>query len=151
MAPQVIASIIAALTALIAVVVGPFFTIRASKNHMIGPMRQAWINSLRDTVSEFLAQIYIPRTNVVASSTDPDEVRRTQEIEDRNRLQLAYQMKEKICLLINPGEDDHIELVRLISNAYDAYYKAQDTKAIREAIRTHTQIILKREWEVVKK
>lgn len=151
MQPEVLASIIAAATALVAVIVGPFLTSRASKNHMLGPMRQAWINSLRDTVAEFIAHVYIARSHVVASTTDPLEVKRAQEIEDRNRVQLAIQLKENISLLINPKETDHQELVRLVESAYDAYLNGKETAIALRAIREQTQAILKREWEVVKK
>ncbi|MEZ0247348.1 MAG: hypothetical protein ACAH09_12000 [Methylophilaceae bacterium] len=150
MAPEVIASIIAASTALVAVVIGPFFMIRASKIQMLGPMRQTWINNLRDTVGEFVAHVYIARWHIVAATSAPDETRRTQEIEDRNRVQLAYQLKEKISLLINPKEEDHIELIRLVENAYRDYYNGQDTITAIQAIRSQTQSILKREWAVVK-
>lgn len=146
-----ITSIISASTALIAVLIGPFITIRASKNQMLGPMRQAWINTLRDTISEFLSLISISRFLVVASNKAPEEVRRTQEYEDRNRLQLAYHLKEKISLLINPKEEDHNELVRLLESAYDTYHNGKDTTNIMQAIRNQTQSILKREWEVIKK
>jgi len=56
METEVITSIIAAITALVAVVIGPFIMIRAQKNQMLGPMRQAWINDLRDSVAEYLAR-----------------------------------------------------------------------------------------------
>lgn len=151
MEPEVLASIIAAATALIAVVVGPIITFRASKNQMLGPMRQAWINDLRDTVAEFTAHTCIARWHVLASINDPSDVQRAQEIEDRTRFQLAYQLKEKIALLINPKETDHQELVRLVENAYTAYVNGTDTTIALKAIREHTQVILKREWDVVKK
>ena len=151
MEPEVLASIIAAATALIAVIVGPIITFRASRNQMLGPMRQAWINGLRDTVAEYTAHTCIARWHVLPSANDPSDVQRALELEDRNRFQLAYQLKEKIALLINPKETDHQELVRLVESAYTAYVNGTDTKIALRAIREHTQMILKREWDVVKK
>lgn len=106
MASEVIASIIAAATALVAVIVGPFVTIRAAKKHMLGPMRQAWINSLRDTVSEYIAHLSVARMQMSTSLSDSDEIRSRHQLDERARLQTAYQLKEKVCLLINPRETD---------------------------------------------
>ena len=114
-------------------------------------MRQAWINDLRDTVAEFTAHTCIARWHVLASTNDPLDVQRAQAIEDRDRVQLAYQLKEKIALLINPKESDHQELIRLVESAYTAYVGGSDTKIAMKAIREQTQVILKREWDVVKK
>jgi hypothetical protein len=135
MEAPVIASVISATTALIAAVIGPIFTFRASKNNMIGPMRQAWINSLRDTTAEFIAHTYISRWAVVASTDEPAQTRKAQEIEDRNRVQLVYQLKEKVWLLINPKEPDHQELARLIENAYEAYFEGKETGGVLQLIR----------------
>lgn len=150
MAPEVIASIVAAITALVAVAVGPFLTIRASKTQMLGPMRQAWINSLRDTVAEFSASIHVGPYQVTALLAQDDSIRHTAEAEKHNRVQNTYRLKEKICLLINPKEEDHQELVRLAENAYTAYLSGQDTSVPLLALRKYTQAVLKTEWKVVK-
>ena len=95
MAPQVIASIVAAFTALVAVAVGPFLTIRASKTQMLGPMRQAWINSLRDTIAEFSSSIYEGLYQVSALLAQDDNIRHTAEATKHDRVQKTYQLKEK--------------------------------------------------------
>jgi hypothetical protein len=150
MEPEVIASIISAATALVAVIIGPLVTSRSAKKNMLGPMRQAWINNLRDTVTEFISYTHITRWSVVASISDNPDVQRTQEVEDRNRVQHVNQLKEKIALLINPKEEDHRELVRLLEATYAAYRHGEDTQDLLKAIRDQTQIVLKREWGVVK-
>lgn len=150
MAPEVIASIVAAVTALVAVIVGPFLTIRASKTQMLGPMRQAWINSLRDTVSEFSASIHVGSYQVSALLAQDDNIRHAAEAAKHDRVQKTYQLKEKICLLINPKEEEHQELVRLAENAYTAYFSGEDTSVPLVALRKYTQVVLKTEWEVVK-
>jgi hypothetical protein len=61
------------------------------------------------------------------------------------------QLKEKVCLLINPRETDHQELVRLVESAFNAFVEGHDATTALHAIRTHTQGVLKREWEVVKR
>ena len=110
--PQVIASIVAAVTALVAVAVAPFVTIRASKTQMLGPMRQAWINSLRDTVAEYTAKVDagIPQSSAVLASDD--SLRHAAQRERLEHQQQVYQLKSKIALLINPKESNHVELVR---------------------------------------
>ncbi|MBK6557226.1 MAG: hypothetical protein IPG16_08425 [Comamonadaceae bacterium] len=148
--PQVIASIVAAVTALVAVAVAPFVTIRASKKQMLGPMRQAWINSLRDTVAEYTASIDagIPLSSAVLA---PDDSLRHAAVMDRmQRQQQVYQLKSKITLLINPKESNHIELVRLVESAYAAHLAGQNPAVAIRALLDHTQTVLKTEWNVVK-
>ncbi|TRZ66323.1 MAG: hypothetical protein D4S02_07115 [Rhodocyclaceae bacterium] len=151
MEPPVIAATIAAVTALVAVMAGPFFTFRASKNSMLGPMRQAWINSLRDTVAEFIASIYISPTQLTGAVSNNDDIRHAIEVSKRSQLETTYRLKERICLLINPKEPDHQDLVRLVESAYSAHVEGRDTTVALLAIRKHTQVILKAEWNVVKK
>lgn len=151
MEPPVVAATIAAVTALVAVTVGPFFTFRASKNSMLGPMRQAWINSLRDTVAEYIASIYISPEQFTGAVSNNDDIRHAVEVGKRNQLETTYRLKEKICLLINPTEPDHQELVRLVECAYGAQVQGRDTTIALLAIRKHAQVILKTEWNVVKK
>lgn len=147
----VIAAIIAAATALVAVVVGPIITFKASKKSMLGPMRQAWINSLRDTVADFITSIYVSQIQISGSVTGNDDIRNTIEVNKRNQLEVSYRLKEKICLLINPKEVDHRELIRLVENALNASIEGRETESILFEVRKHAQIILKTEWDVVKK
>ncbi len=149
--PQVIASIVAAVTALVAVAVAPFVTIRASKTQMLGPMRQAWINSLRDTVAEYTAKVDntgIPESGAVLAADDG--LRHAAQMERLKHQQLVFQLKSKIALLINPKEPNHIELVRLAECAYASYLAGQNSSVSIRALLDHTQIVLKTEWNVVK-
>lgn len=148
--PQVIASIVAAVTALVAVAIAPFVTIRASKRQMLGPMRQAWINSLRDTVAEYTAKIDtgIPQTGAVLATDD--SLRHAAVMERLEHQQLVYQLKSKIVLLINPNESNHVELTRLVESAYMCYFTGHDSAVAVRALLDHTQTVLKTEWNVVK-
>lgn len=57
MEPQVLAAIIAAVTALVAVIVGPIVTINLGKRSMLAPMRQkTWEN--RYSVSENIVKLF---------------------------------------------------------------------------------------------
>jgi hypothetical protein len=150
MAPEVIASIVAAVTALLAVIVGPFLTMRASKNQMLGPMRQAWINSLRDTVSEFISSVYVGHLETGVLSHD-EQVREAATAARHAHFQKTVQLKEKIALLSNYKESEHQELVRLVNSAFAAYETGRDTAVALKALREWSQQVLKTEWDVVKK
>ena len=150
MAPEVIASIVAAFTALAAVILGPFITFRAQMNQMLGPMRQAWINNLREVIAEFIAQVYVSRWNNVASDAELEEIQRASKAEDKARIERAFLLKEKVALMINPKEVEHQELLRLIESAYDAYHNGKPVSKLAAAIRSQAQIVLKAEWNVVK-
>jgi hypothetical protein len=147
--PEVVASIIAAATALVAVVIGPFVTMRASKNQMLGPMRQAWINDLRDTIAEFCSVV---SSRLPTGSISPDDqLRRTAQQDIQAAISRVSQLQAKITLLINPKECDHMELVRLVNAAHSAYLSDESTTVQVSALISHAQGVLKAEWNVVKK
>ena len=147
---QVVASLIAAATALVAVIVGPFISFKASKRQMLGPMRQAWINSLRDTIAEYTSKIRLGMPQPSALLAPDDALRHQAQSERAEHLQSVLQLKAKIALLINPKEADHTELVRLAQVTFEAYEKGQHASVQLEALIAHTQKVLKREWNVVK-
>jgi len=147
---EVVTSVIASLTALFAVIVGPFINLKAQKNALLGPMRQSWINELRDTVAKFLGEISIPREYILASKDKPNEVIWACEENDRNKLIKITELHGKITMLTNPNEPEHIELVRLITIASEKYYKNVSTNDVQKNIVKHVQKVLKTEWNVVK-
>lgn len=151
MQPEVVASIIAATTALIAVIIGPYLTLKAQKNQVLAPMRQAWINNLRDIIAEFISTIAISRLHVVPDGNESNEIKAEKLAADMARVELACKLKEKTALLINPKEIDHQELIRLLESAYLKYHNGEDINALANAIRDQAQKILKTEWNVVKR
>jgi len=148
---QVIAALISAATALCAVILGPIIAMRASKNAMLGPMRQAWIDSLRDAIAEFITHVVVYAMPPSSLLSDDDQVRHAAKMDRLNLLKSSYRLKEKICLLINPKEPAHQELVRLVEHAHDAQLENRDTSKELKAIRHQAQVILKQEWNVVKR
>jgi len=147
---QIVASIIASIIALVAVVIGPFITFRASKRQMLGPMRQVWINSLRDTVAEFSAKIRLGQPQMSALLAPDDSLRHQAQMLLAGRRQEVVQLNARIVLLTNPKEADHRELVRLAQEALVAYEQFIDVSATLTALLQQTQVVLKREWNVVK-
>lgn len=147
---QLAASLIAAATALLAVMVGPFISFRASKRQMLGPMRQAWINNLREAVAEYTAKIRLGMPQPSALLAPDDALRHQAQSERAAHLQSIIQLNAQISLLINPKEADHTELVRLARVALNDYENGQDASVQLQALIAHTQQVLKREWNVVK-
>lgn len=148
--PEVWASLISAATALVAVIVAPFVSYQAGKRQMLGPMRQAWINDLRDNLSLYISLISVNRWYVLPSVDAPEEVRVLSEREDREKEQEAARLREKILLLLNPNEVEHITLADLVHKAFDSYKSCEETSEALRALRIHSQGVLKAEWNVVK-
>ena len=143
--------IITAVTALAAVILGPLVSIyvvrvqvRAS---VVSANRQVWINTLRDTIAEYLAKQAMARNLNHLEHADNQSLSRIEEM---------LRLNTKIELLANPNEDDHAKLIQLIcdlTNTTNRTNAVSDSEidASREKIISISQSILKREWTCVKK
>lgn len=144
--------VITAITALVAVVVGPLVSIwiarRQIRASVISPSRQAWINSLRDAITDYLAKQQIARNQNYFSHADAASLPRIEEI---------VRLNTRIELLINPNEADHARLAEMVSemtnttNRSAADAKGVDIDRQRAEVIALSQSILKREWERVKR
>ncbi|WP_316635977.1 hypothetical protein [uncultured Flavobacterium sp.] len=113
----------------------------ASKN-LISPIRQQWINELRNTITELTAKSH--HYCLVG----------TEDRKDKEYYRII-ELEMKIRLLINPKEEDHKTLTLLISEMLNNLYKiGSDTELMfwekHAAVIEISQVILKREWERVK-
>jgi hypothetical protein len=166
-----VVQLLTALTAVLAVTIAPIVSLRISsrqiasarelaskqiggawdavelqvRSAVLSKNRQAWINSLRDEISRFVASAHklrsIPRVIEVDS--------RAQQLIDV--MENLYISKIKITLLINPLEPDHEELVCLISQIYEALKQPDvDVMTIEANLVAKAQAVLKREWKQVK-
>ena len=143
---------IPSVTALVSVAIGALvtlYTVRRQVNaSMISASRQAWINSLRDAISEFLA--VTAQLRHLVATCQPSEWQNAPGFER------AIYLRSRIALLINPKEDDHRQLVMLVDKAFSITTVLQDTEArirsteLHHEITTLSQAVLKREWERVK-
>lgn len=148
-----LAPVLSLVVAGLAVFVGPFVSWRVAQRHsdtslrvankqVIAPMRQAWINSLRDLVSDLLGKC----AHYWASGYEDRE-----DSEYRHITELVHRLE----LHINPREDDHAELVRnarTMEGALGEGSLESDDRfwnAHRE-LRRLAQEILKREWDRTK-
>lgn len=150
-----IVPVIAAATALCAVLLGPLVSLWAANKQariaLRANNRQAWINTLREVISEF--------------SSTARVVSLSKEFSDRfSRAEKLFFLEEKMKLLVNPKEDDHralivefekarVAAIRMFSADNDKEKKDVAHEELKSALRNITdtsQTILKREWERVK-
>lgn len=146
-------SIISLIIAAIAIFFGPLISIIitnktlklnsmiASKS-LISPIRQQWIDNLRNTIIELLAKSH----HYCVSGTEDRE---------DDEYYRIIELEKKIILLINTKEDDHNKLLNNISEMLDNLYKGGMKSEIlfwekHNEIIQISQSVLKREWERVK-
>ena len=146
-----IISIGALCVAFVALFIAPIVNARISKRQVIAPMRQAWINSLRDKVSEVLAIVAINRLNYCPSSHWNDEKKdkaNKRDLENYERLML---LESSVSLHINANESDHINLIDLISIVIKQYHDSFVSDENKSKLLELSQKVLKDEWEATKK
>jgi hypothetical protein len=147
-------AILSAITALVAVVVGPIVAVTVAKKQInatvVSGNRQVWINRLRDEVASLVAIVhYLPSAHANKSMTSEAAIEKYGQFVERAQV---------VKLLINPKERDHRELVHLVDTASRKLINSINSKqanapefeALAEEIVTHTQAVLKREWNRVK-
>ena len=145
---------IASLTiAAIAIFFGPLISIiitnktlklnsKIASKSLISPIRQQWIDNLRNTIIELLAKSH----HYCVSGTEDRE---------DGEYYRIIELEKKIILLINSKEEDHNKLLENISEMLDNLYKGGMKSEIvfwekHNDIIKISQSILKREWERVK-
>jgi hypothetical protein len=102
----------------------------ASAAVKVAEFRQAWINTLRESVSEFL-HVFVD------------------EKPDAEKLRKAILLQNRITLLMNQKDEDYDELVGNINLAL-ANIGVRETQEACNKVRSSTQRVLKREWNRVK-
>ena len=146
-------AILSLIVAALAVVVGPtvsFIIARrqlraslgASNKQITAPMRQAWINKLRELLAELTSSALHYYVAGFEDRTDKEYQRVTL-------------LQAQIQLMLNSSEDDHRRLEALIERMVN---EIQHEKAKKDEFPgVHTEVIalsrtiLKREWDRVKK
>lgn len=147
-------AVISAITALVAIIIGPLVSICIAKNQInasvISTNRQVWINRLRDELATLVGMIHH-----LPSAHANDSISTNDAIAEYGKFVEKFQV---IKLLINPNEADHQELVRLIECADEKLIESINNKisnrskfeTIGRDIVTQSQIVLKKEWQRVK-
>jgi hypothetical protein len=152
-----IATNITAVTALVAVILGPIVSVyivrRQIRASVISTNRQAWIDDLRGAIAEYLKAKEI--IVLIAMGTGLYDKTAAQR-ETENMIMLIY----RIQLLINPNEHDHAKLATLLLGQLGEVAKSCqpgsgkkdiDIGQSNAEIILLAQSILKREWERVKR
>lgn len=154
--------LLALIVAILAVFVGPIITAVVSRWHIrnslaiahkqiVAPMRQVWINQLRDKLAEFFS---IAQPLFISGSDGQFPVGDKKDHLERDVIRILREIE----LMLNPDEEDHEELSKVLSKfAEDVFGSDKITKEIqRNFVDMELQAlnlcksILKREWEVVK-
>lgn len=154
MSADVIA-LVASITALFAVVLGPLVSIwaaqRQSRVTVLSANRQAWINNLRELISEYISISGLIHAGDWSGRTETDF--------DQKMERLAL-LNAKIRLMINPREQDHERLTKLLGDlvltmggraANGEKKNPEKARGIINELIPLSQSILKREWERVKR
>ena len=146
-------SILSLIVAVLAVVIGPCVSLTIARRQVCAslgtadkqitaPMRQAWINKLRELLAEFTANVVHGR---VAGGVEkrPDEY----------NTQLLFLLSH-IELMLNPNEDDHQHLgalmQKMVGKIGDQDGTHEELSTIRADLLDLSRKILKREWDRVK-
>ncbi|MCO5111584.1 MAG: hypothetical protein R3E55_08775 [Burkholderiaceae bacterium] len=151
----IIAACIAAVVSFLALVI--------SKENKTSEFRQAWIDGLRQDLSQFAANLrrleaqptYVD-WKALTSSTMKETLDAANERALRpdffaeNRLRLL-QSRYAIRLRLNPGEANGMALLAQVDKALEAYYSSADVEAELESLMNLAQPFLKQEWVRVKK
>ena len=149
-----IVPILSLVVAVLAVFIGPIVTLLVSKQknstsiqvsnkQIIAPIRQEWINNLRDLIADISGKC----AHYWASGFEERE-----DDEYRHITELVH----KLQLYINPKENDHAKLlnkVREMEYALSSHGNPENDEKFWSAhheVMATAQAILKREWERVK-
>ena len=148
--------ILSLVVAILAVFIGPMLSLKSTKaqidssskiarKNIVAPIRQNWINELREILAELLVTTTYYWTEENLGSVAKNEY----------HLRIR-QLISKLQLYINPKEKPHIELVESVIKLERLMFGGDNEKSIRDFWEAHgetqakAQEILKREWERVK-
>jgi hypothetical protein len=96
------------LVSLAAVVIGPIVTFKVARRQILSPIRQKWMDELRELMSEFLSECQ--RAIVIEEGFGLINTEMTDEALFKKLLYL----EQKLALMLNPREEDHVALVKLV-------------------------------------
>ena len=116
-------------------------SLSVANKQIIAPMRQAWINTLRDLVAELTSSALHYHVAGFEERTD----------EEYRRLTL---LEYKVTMMLNPMEENHKQLEQLIRKLISALERRREAEEgfpdIHLAVVILSRQIFKREWNVVK-
>jgi hypothetical protein len=141
-------AILSTLVALVAVITGPIVTFKVAKHQIISPIRQKWIDELRELMSEFLSECR--KGIIVAEGTGILNTEST----NNDLFQKILYLEQKLNLMLNPNEEDHTKLLEAVIEISDClqhgvvnFIEFGTKVSVANDI---SQKILKNEWRRVK-
>lgn len=150
MGMEMLIPVLSLVVAALAVFFGPIISLHIARRQVTSslevankqitaPMRQAWINSLRDLLAELTS------IGVVAVAEDKTHA--------ASRLDRMTHLQYKVLLMLNPKEQDHQKLEQLIKQMIamaHAFSEEIHLAATQREVVDLSRLVLKREWDRVK-
>ena len=145
--PEVISGL-SMLVAFATIIIGPVVTFKIAKRQIISPIRQKWIDELRELMCLFLSEshkvIIISEGDGLLNVKDMDVV----------AFQKMLYMEQKLRLMLNPNEADHVKLIEFVKSiTEDVQHGGCNLIQFSDKIGGATELsqkILKSEWSRVK-
>ncbi len=140
--------ILALFVSLAAVIVGPIVTFKVAKRQIVSPIRQKWIDELRELMSEFLVEC-----EKLVILGEGGGILNKENVNEQLFKRMLY-LEQKLTLMLNPEEQDHKDLRMIVSRITDEVnhgvinFPEFGGKAYEAT--TISQKILKQEWQRVK-
>jgi hypothetical protein len=133
------AVLVSLLTAIIAPAVAVYVARRQIRATVVSASRQKWIDSLRDALAEMMAIHMVAYHSKTLS--DPDTSRK------------VFNIQNKILLLTNPAESNHVELNQIIQKMIDTGPNTKNANVweIQREMIDVSRRILKTEWGRVRR
>ncbi len=149
-----IISVLSLVVAIFAVFVGPLISLKISKKQIesaqktaklqtLGPMRQVWINSLRDMIADITSRcLHYWQTGTY------------QDLENVEYGEINH-IRHKLELMLNPKEEKHrnlITAIKLMTETAGAESAKEDEPFFESynAVMKLSKEVLKEEWNVIK-
>lgn len=137
------------LIALVAVFLGPFLSAWVARRQIVVPIRQQWIDELRNLVTEFLST-----SQMLIVSEEANGILNNEDL-DKDTYKKMLFIERKLTLMLNPNEDLHNELMehvrKLMEQIEHGVPNLLEFGPLVRIITETAQKILKKEWVRVKK
>ena len=152
-------TLVTAVSALVAGVVGPLVSVSIAREQIratvVSNSRERWLEALRDSIADYLS---------LATSMYLAEHGELHQVDDMARKDKAFRRKaeqmirvrSRIFLMTNPQEEAHRALCERIETAHTTLLTApqlalQDWRSLLDAVTQAARTVLKTEWNRVKR
>ncbi|MBI5041444.1 MAG: hypothetical protein HZB57_09715 [Gammaproteobacteria bacterium] len=142
-----ISPFLAVLVAFVAVFLGPILSAWIARRQIVAPIRQTWIDELRNLITDFLS------TAQMIAVVNENGLLNENEL-DKETYKKMLSIERKLTLMLNPNEKLHNKLMDLIRDLLDKTEHGTSNLLefgpLARKITETAQAILKEEWIRVK-